>query len=149
MIVETLWKIVLSITKYSPSSVHVHCCPVFRLHIPSLQLCNCLIECTCIHVPVKCYVTSLKQCIPVECFYKFNKVVKFEQFCVVSRNMFHVSFILGISTNGLFVDEYAFSVSSLRHSSSMIENILVGLVSFSLFEAHVCNWLLKSKGLNL
>lgn len=42
-------------------------CPaprVVRLLTPSLQL-LCLLKCTCIHVPVKCCVISLKQCMPV------------------------------------------------------------------------------------
>lgn len=92
-IVETFWKIVCSMIRCSPG-VHIHH-PVlgYTLHPCS---CYCLLKCTCIHVPVKCCVISLKQCMPVECLYKFNKVVKFEQFCVVSRNMFSVCFILGV-----------------------------------------------------
>lgn len=82
----------------------------------------------------------LKQCMPVECFYKFNKVVKFEQFCVVSRNMFYVCFILGVWTSWIYVDEHAFAISSWKHPSSDREYSTYHMSS-SLFKDYVFNCL--------
>lgn len=118
----------------------------------TFHLCSCgicLLKCTCVHVPVKYCVISLKQCIPVECFDKFNKVVKFEQFVWSPETCFMCAFFLEFQQVEC-LDEHTPSILSLKHSRSVIENILV-IYTF-IFKSHIFNWLLESKfeqGLNL
>lgn len=98
----------------SRKRVHVYY-RVLRLHIPSLQLGYLFSKMYMYTVPVKYCVISLKQCIPVECFYKFNKVVKFEQFVWSLETCFMSAFFLEFQQVE-YLNEHTLSILSLKHS---------------------------------